>query len=66
MDGWRVADLKILALWAPSLFDSLASLLSAVEEQGRWPEPLVQGAVSFIPKEVEARLGPLLTPSVIA
>ena len=53
MDKWDVADLKLLSVWAPNLFDRLARLLQVVEAQGVWPEALIHGSVCFIPKDLE-------------
>ena len=53
MDRWGIDDLKLLATWSPVLFEQLARLLHTVEERGCWPEPLVQGAVCCVPKDVD-------------
>ena len=52
MDKWGIQELKLLAAWAPNLFDSLARLLTAVELHGVWPEVPVHGSVCFIPKNL--------------
>ena len=47
LDGWRVAEWKALpARW----WDALAQLYSAVETHGVWPEAVLDGVVSMIPK----------------
>ena len=51
-DKWGIQELKLLAAWAPNLFDSLARLLTAVERHGVWPEVLAYGSVCFIPKDL--------------
>ena len=46
-DGWRVAELRALP---PFFLDHLATLLTCVETQGRWPRALRQAWVTLIPK----------------
>ena len=51
--NWGVSELKLLAAWAPSLFNRLARLLTVIEDLGIWPEVLAQRAICFIPKDME-------------
>ena len=49
-DHWSFSELFSLAAWAPSMFDHLAKLLNCVESLGKWPDPLLLGTVSFLPR----------------
>jgi hypothetical protein len=51
LDQWAASDLKILLNWHPELFDDLAEILNVIEDCGRWPDAMVQGFVSLIPKD---------------
>ena len=47
LDGWRWRDLKALPLpW----FDGLARILRLVEEEGVWPDGLLDAYIAMIPK----------------
>ena len=59
LDAWKVGDLRLLVLYAPWVFDSLAVLLSDVERTGRWPVSTICGYTTLIPKGDEAPEGPL-------
>ena len=47
MEGWRVAELKVLPTF---LLDKLAQLLNNVEKSGRWPRSLERALVTLVPK----------------
>ena len=51
LDLWLHSDLKLLAIYAPWVFDSLCSLLQVVESSGNWPCALIAGFTSLIPKD---------------
>ena len=47
LDGWGWRELKALpAAW----FDKLASLFTLIEEEGVWPDGLLDGYIAMIPK----------------
>ena len=47
LDGWGWRELKALP---PSWFDGLARILMMVEEEGIWPEGLLDAYIAMIPK----------------
>ena len=47
LDGWGWRELKVLPV---PLFDGLARILSKVEENGVWPEGLLDACIAMIPK----------------
>ena len=46
-DGWRITEIKALAL---AISERMFVLVNLVEEQGRWPKALTLGLASMIPK----------------
>ena len=45
MDGWRVADLKLLPLF---FLNGLADVFNAIERKGRWPAALLHAHTTLI------------------
>ena len=54
LDNWTFHELKLLAKHCPFIFESFVQLLQTCETSGRWPQPLVSGFCSLIPKSEEA------------
>ena len=54
LDNWTFRELKLLAKHCPRVFDSFVSLLQTCEQCGKWPQALVSGSCSLIPKSEEA------------
>ena len=50
LDAWSHEDLKLLAVGAPWVFDSLCALLQSFETHSRWPVNLISGFTAMIPK----------------
>ena len=59
LDGWAFKDLKLLASYTPEVFTPFVQLLRVVETTGKWPQALVSGFCSLIPKTTDAPLSPL-------
>ena len=58
LDGWSYPDLKILAQYAPWVYDELCSLLRTVERIGKWPSALISGFTTLIPKSADPVCSP--------
>ena len=50
LDAWKFQDLKLLVRSAPWVFDELCECLVTIEQQGTWPQSLISGFTSLIPK----------------
>ena len=48
LDGWGWREFKALPL---AWFDKLVDILTLVEEDGVWPDGLLDGYISMIPKD---------------
>ena len=53
LDGWCHIDFKLLAHCAPWTIDVLCELLLVVEECGKWPDSVISGFTTLIPKSAE-------------
>ena len=66
LDQWTFKDLKLLATYTPFVFDSFVKILHSSEQNGRWPQPLISGYCSLIPKSSEPPDNPLqLRPIIV-
>lgn len=53
LDQINTEELKLVVAWCPDMLTNLSTLLQTVELCHKWPQNLVKGAVTFIPKDAE-------------
>eukprot|EP00971_Amphidinium_carterae_P034117 671651-Amphidinium_carterae.2 len=61
-DSWRVAELRALPL---SAWTELAAILNEAESTGRWPQSLLDGVTTLIPKDEAAQPPLKLRPIIV-